>query len=216
MGRLVAVIALTIATLVAPALSSLDQVFQYIQMVTGFVYPGAAVVYGLGLFRKQVTNKAALWTAIVTLPLGVVFYMVTPEVPFILRMGYVFMILCVIASVISFIDRGAKVSVPSPTGSSQARLVATSYVLLGIGVICILAGIFLSSPLAALGFEAIFVFGTIFLMLGIVVFTNAKMDVQDKKAIELNPALFQTDVVFNVGAVGIVAIVTILYSIFWM
>jgi SSS family solute:Na+ symporter len=215
-GRLMAVSAMIIAIIVAPALKTLDQVFQYIQMVTGFVYPGVVVVFGLGLFWKQITNKAALWTAIFTLPTGVFFYIVTPDVPFILRMGYVFMILCVLASVISFVDRGAKISSKVPEGSVQSRLVSVSYVLFAIGLAGVLSGIFLSAPMADLGFEAVFVLATLFLMLGMVIYTNAKMDVQDSKAISVQPTLFKTDVVFNVSAIGIVAIVVALYAAFWM
>ncbi len=215
-GRLMAVVALIIAVIVAPSLQSLDQVFQYIQMVTGFVYPGVVVVFGLGLFWKQITNKAALWTAILTLPTGVFFYLVTPELPFILRMGYVFMILCVVASTISFVDRGVKISSIVPSGTVQKKLLNISYVLAAIGLVGFVLGIIYSSPMSDYGFEAIFVLSTLFLMLGMVIYTNAKMDVQDAKAISVQPTLFQTDVVFNVGAIGIVAIVVALYAIFWM
>jgi solute:Na+ symporter, SSS family len=215
-GRLMAIVAMLIAIIVAPALKSLDQVFQYIQMVTGFVYPGVVVVFGLGLFWKQITNKAALWVALLTLPTGIFFYLVTPELPFILRMGYVFMILCVVASVISFMDRGVKISSPIPQGAVQKKLVNSSYLLLGIGVIAMILGVMYSSSMAVYGFEAIFVLGTLFLMLGMVIYTNAKMDVADAKAISVQPTLFQTDVVFNVGAITIVAIVVALYAIFWM
>lgn len=215
-GRLMAVTAMVIAMVVAPALKSLDQVFQYIQMVTGFVYPGVVVVFGLGLFWKQITNKAALWTALLTLPTGIFFYLVTPELPFILRMGYVFMILCVVASVISFMDKGVKISSVVPTGSVQKKLVNTSYLLFAIGVITLILGVFLSAPLAKYGFEAIFVISTLFLMLGMVIYTNAKMGVQDAHAISVRPTLFKTDVVFNVGAIGIIGIVVILYTLFWI
>ncbi|MEO9477694.1 MAG: sodium/solute symporter [Cyclobacteriaceae bacterium] len=215
-GRLMAVAAMFIAIIVAPSLKTLDQVFQYIQMVTGFVYPGVVVVFGLGLFWKQITNKAALWTAILTLPTGIFFYIVTPEIPFILRMGYVFMILCAVASGISFFDRGAKVRAMVPKGSVQKKLVNASYVLMVIGLAAMVSGIFLTSPLDHLGYEAVYVISTLFLMLGMVIYTNAKMDVQDAKAISVQPTLFKTDVVFNVGAIGIVAIVVILYAAFWM
>ena len=46
-GRSVGVIAILIAGLAAPALRNLDQVFQYIQEYTGFIYPGAVCVLSL-------------------------------------------------------------------------------------------------------------------------------------------------------------------------
>jgi SSS family solute:Na+ symporter len=103
-----------------------------------------------------------------------------------------------------------------PTGSVQRKLVNTSYLLFAIGVITLILGVFLSAPLAKYGFEAIFVISTLFLMLGMVIYTNAKMDVQDVHAISVRPTLFKTDVVFNVGAIGIIGIVVILYTLFWI
>ena len=72
-GRIVAFVALFIAVMIAPMLNSLGQAFQYIQEYTGFIFPGVVVVYFMGLFWRQATNKAALWTALMTLPLGFAF-----------------------------------------------------------------------------------------------------------------------------------------------
>lgn len=215
-GRWVAILSLVIATAVAPLLQTLDQVFQYIQMVTGFVYPGAVVVFGLGLFWKQITNKAALWTAIFTLPVGVLFLLTMPDHPFILRMGYVFIILCVIAVGISLTDNKNKIKAVLPEGSLQKKMIGTSYLLFGVGVVAFILGIFYSGPLDNYGFEAIFVMATLFIVLGTVVYTNVKMERVDEKAISVKPSLYNTDVVFNIGAVAIVVIVVVLYALFWM
>ncbi|MCG8391045.1 MAG: sodium/solute symporter [Cytophagales bacterium] len=215
-GRTIAVVAMLIAIVVAPALKTLDQVFQYIQMVTGFVYPGVVVVFGLGLFWTQITNKAALYTAILTLPTGVFFYLILPGTPFILRMGYVFMILCIVALTTSFLDKGGKVASPVIDGAKKKKMLRSGYLLLGIGILLLLCGVFLSTPLADFGFEAIFVLGTLFLMLGIVIYTNATMEVQDAKAIVVKSEIFITNRAFNMGAIGILVIIVTLYSIFWM
>ncbi|MBT32794.1 MAG: sodium/glucose cotransporter [Thalassobius sp.] len=216
-GRIVAVVALLIALVFAPLLNSLDQVFQYIQEYTGFIYPGVVCVFSMGLFWKQITSKAALWTAAITIPIGIVFKVGFPDIPFILRMGYVFMILCVIASVISFFDKGAHVKTELPAASKQKMLVNLSYVFFIVGVVALVLGLSFSGSMAELGFEAIFMMSVMFIMLGIIFYTNAKLDFEDIKKLNIENAatLFKTDVVFNVGAIGIVAIISVLYGVFW-
>jgi solute:Na+ symporter, SSS family len=53
-------------------------------------------------------------------------------------------------------------------------------------------------------------------MLGIILYTNAKMQVADKKALESDPVLYNTATPFNIGAAGVVLIITLLYYFFWM
>lgn len=104
-GRATSFIALTIAVLTAkPLLGNLDQAFQYIQEFTGFVTPGVCIIFCFGFFWKRATANAALWIAILTIPLSAVFFFFAPEVPFIDRMGYVALILACIGILISVIE----------------------------------------------------------------------------------------------------------------
>ena len=70
-GRLSALIALVIAVPTAFSLSSLGQVFQFIQEWTGVVSPGILVIFMLGLFWKKTTNRAAIIGAISSVVFGV-------------------------------------------------------------------------------------------------------------------------------------------------
>ena len=216
-GRITAIVALAIAAAIAPLLSNLDQVFQYIQEYTGFIYPGVVVVFAMGLFWKQMTSKAALWTAIITIPVGVAIKLALPEIPFILRMGYVFIILCATASVISFLDRGMKVAAPKLDTTTQRITLNSSYLLGILGIICLIIGVLFSSPFAHIGMESIFMMGVLLIMLAVIFYTNIKMDVEDHKALTVEDpkTLFKTSVTFNIGAIGIVAIVAILYGMYW-
>ncbi|MBU2884810.1 hypothetical protein KO507_03410, partial [Gilvimarinus agarilyticus] len=216
-GRMAAVVALVIAISVAPMLSNLDQVFQYIQEYTGFIYPGVVVVFAMGLFWKQMTSKAALWTTIITIPIGIIIKLSMPEIPFIMRMGYVFMILCTVASVISFLDKGIKVKSPAADSDVQKLSIKSSYILMALGILCLIAGAIFSISLSHLGVESILMMGVLLLMLGIIFYTNFKIDIEDPKALKVENAktLFTTNVGFNVGAIGIIVIVVFLYGIFW-
>jgi len=107
-GRVVVVVAFVIACLVAPALSVLGQAFQFIQEYTGFVSPGVFAIFVFGVFWKKTTPNAALIAAIATIPLSTVFKFLTPGLPFIDRMGIVFLILAAIIIVISLIESKGK------------------------------------------------------------------------------------------------------------
>ena len=104
-GRIVALIALIIATCVAPQLRTLDQAYQYIQEYTGYIYPGEFLIFFCGLFWRQSKATAAVWVALLTIPLGILLKVINPELPFILRIGYVFMILSVVMIGLSLLDK---------------------------------------------------------------------------------------------------------------
>ncbi len=102
-GRITSFVALIIAVLSAqPLLGNLDQAFQYIQEFTGFVTPGVVVIFCFGLFWKRINADAALTVAVLTIPLSFVFKLALPSIPFIDRMGLVFLLLALMAIIISY------------------------------------------------------------------------------------------------------------------
>lgn len=110
MGRLVAIAAFFIAAIVAPALRVLDQAFQYIQEYTGFVSPGVTAIFVFGFFWKKTTSNAALAAACLTIPLSAALKAVYPALPFIDRMGIVFMLLSALMVLISLVENRGKVN----------------------------------------------------------------------------------------------------------
>lgn len=145
MGRVVGFVAFIIAISVAPLLRSLDQAFQYIQEYTGFITPGIVAIFLLGMFWKKTTANAALVGGLTTFAGSVLIQQLLPAVPFLDRMGYVFLI-CVLFMVI--------------TSWAEGKGVA------------------------------------------------------HKKALTLANFNFKTDAVFNMGALGICIILTVLYILF--
>ncbi|PKP21404.1 MAG: sodium/glucose cotransporter [Bacteroidetes bacterium HGW-Bacteroidetes-20] len=91
-GRISAVLAMIIAVVIAPLLTNLDQAFQYIQEFTGFISPGALAIFLTGFFYKKATANGALAAALGTFVFSALFKFLLPEVPFLDRMGYVFLI----------------------------------------------------------------------------------------------------------------------------
>ena len=117
-GRIVALLCVGIAVILAPQLASLDQVFQYIQEYTGHVSPGVLAIFILGLFWKKATANSAILSALFSIPLSVAIQMVFPGVPFIDRMGIVFVVSVVLIVAVSLIEgNGAD----SPKGITLSR-----------------------------------------------------------------------------------------------
>ena len=105
-GRIVVVVSFIIACVVAPALQGLGQVFQYIQEYTGYVSPGVFAIFVFGVFWRKTTPQAALVAAILTIPLSGALAFLFPALPFIDRMGIVFLVLAAQMIVMSLVQSG--------------------------------------------------------------------------------------------------------------
>ncbi len=109
MGRWAVIISITVAAIVAPALRSLDQAYQFIQEYVGFLSPGVLAIFLLGLFWKRTTSGAALTGTILTIPLSATLKFLPawtggffPVYPFLDRMFITFWVVLVLMMIISF------------------------------------------------------------------------------------------------------------------
>ncbi|SKC66158.1 sodium/sugar symporter [Pseudoxanthomonas indica] len=145
-GRIAAAVSVLLGILTAkPLLGSFDQGFQYIQEYTGFFTPGIVVIFVLGLFWKRANEAGALSAAIGSFVLSVVLKLAWPTLPFIDRVGLVFLLALALAVIVSLMTRRA----------------------------------------------------------------------EGKDFIRTDDVVYKTDSVFNVGALGVVAILIALYASFW-
>jgi SSS family solute:Na+ symporter len=108
-GRISAGVALIIAFPVAIMLQNLDQAFQFIQEFTGFVSPGALAIFLLGFFWKKASANGALLAALGTFVFSVALKFLAPSIPFMDRMGIVF-ILCSLVMIVTAYAEGSKPS----------------------------------------------------------------------------------------------------------
>ena len=154
-GRLSALIALIIASIMAPLLGGIDQAFQFIQEYTGVVSPGILAVFMLGLFWKKTTNKGAIIGALCSIPIAM-YFKVSPkdwssnpifvDLPFLNQMGLTTLITIVIIAFISWYQQKGK---------------------------------------------------------------------DDQKGIEISRETFKTDPIYNIGAFGILILLSAIYAAFW-
>ncbi|TGE25832.1 sodium transporter [Hymenobacter aquaticus] len=131
-GKIAVVVAMILGVLIAPHLG-IDKKggFQYIQEYTGFVSPGIFAMFILGFFWKKTTSNAALFATIGGFLLSIMFKFLPGlvdlsflaplgfavkseagvyEIPFLDRMGFVFVICVIVMVIISLLEtsRGTK------------------------------------------------------------------------------------------------------------
>ncbi|MEM8524927.1 MAG: sodium/solute symporter [Bacteroidota bacterium] len=204
-GRITAGAALIIGALVAPALSSLDQAFQFIQEFTGFIAPGILVVFVFGLFWKRASANAAMSVVILSIPLSFALKYFFPELPFLDRMGFCFLLLSSLMLGVSLLEN-------SKAGGSKD----IPYKLLVFGSI-LLISIPSGFKILIEDTEVSKWFGYVILGLSAVVayvlFSEQRAD--DPKAITIEKGLFKTDSFFNISAIAITLVLAVIYTLLW-
>ena len=217
-GRLTAVCALLIALIaVYPLMGGIDQAFQFIQEYSAFVYPGVVVIFGLGLLWKRASGTAAVVCAIGTFAFSIIYKFAFPEVPFLVRSGYVFITLVILFVWISIKSKKAVEAdkLDQHTISAQLRWSTIMYCVAAVSLILFVCSFF-NDTMRIHGFEgAMIFFAAITATIGFYLRSNALDKVQDPKLVAIDLKIFDTDRSFNIGAAGVIIILTILYIALW-
>ena len=143
-GRSTSLIALVLGmTCAKPLLGNFDQAFQYIQEFTGFFTPGIVVIFLLGMFWKGMSPSGALAAALGSALLSFLFKLLWPTLPFIDRVGLVFVLCIVLAVGISLYSR------PGQPGSGVAidhrsinYATTSGFNVAAVGVILVLSALY--------------------------------------------------------------------------
>jgi SSS family solute:Na+ symporter len=107
-GRIVSFTAIVIAMILAqPLLGNFPEAFQYIQEFTGFFTPGVCALFLLGFFWPKTTSMGALLAALGSAVFSIAFKLGWPSLPFIDRVGIVFL-LCIAVGIIVSRIQGAE------------------------------------------------------------------------------------------------------------
>ena len=142
-GRISSFAAILIAVSIAPTLKNLDQAFQFIQEYTGFISPAIFALFFYGLFWKRATSNSVLIAAAISIPLSALLKYLFPQLPFLDRIGIVFLIISAVIIVISLIE-----SRDNHPGSIELtkKLFKTDKVfnLLSLGILIILSLIYIT------------------------------------------------------------------------
>ena len=214
-GRIVALVALIIATCVAPQLRTLDQAYQYIQEYTGYIYPGEFLIFFCGLFWRKSTATAAVWIALLTIPLGILLKVVNPDLPFILRIGYVFIILTVVMIGISLLDKSHRIENQFTSDLAKNKSIKLGWRIIAFATTVGVIAAFFVVPMQNLAIEAIYVLVVGFLLIGTILILNSSSRTMNEKGLIIERSLFKTTDIFNIAAIGICGILAVLYGFFW-
>jgi solute:Na+ symporter, SSS family len=103
-GRVSSFVAILIAVSIAPMLKNLDQAFQFIQEYTGFISPAIFALFFFGLFWKRTTSNSVLIASAISIPLSALLKYFTPQLPFLDRIGVVFLIISIVIIFVSVIE----------------------------------------------------------------------------------------------------------------
>ena len=143
-GRICSVVIVAMAASIASLLTSIEQVFQFIQEYTGLVSPGITAMFVLGIFWKKTTAKAAWIAVLLTLPVPLILKWIFPEMPFLDNMVFSFLIIC--AQMITVSLLGQKKQTQTHSWELPAGIFRNNdkvFKWLSIGIILILATLYL-------------------------------------------------------------------------
>lgn len=141
-GRSVACLAMLIAAIIArPLLGNFPQAFQFIQEFTGFFTPGIVSIFLLGFFWKRATATSALVAAIASVVLSALFWHFWPSLPFIDRVGIVFLA-CIGLSVVITLMAGTGEQEKAIHLDDISFKTSGSFNILSLGVVLILVALY--------------------------------------------------------------------------
>jgi len=154
-GRISALIALVIATIMAPLLGGIDQAFQFIQEYTGIVSPGILAVFILGLFWKKTSNKGAIFGALVSIPIALFFKIgpkgwmansafegIFPTIPFLDQMGITALLSMLIIALVSLRENKYKNDLKAIELEKGIFKTSSSFNIGAFALMIILAGLY--------------------------------------------------------------------------
>jgi SSS family solute:Na+ symporter len=104
-GRYVVLGSFAIALALSPLLKNFGQGFTYIQEYTGFVSPGIFTIFILGFFWRRATAKGALAAALLSIPLSALLKFAIPDMPFLIRMGWVFLACVAVMILFAYLEK---------------------------------------------------------------------------------------------------------------
>ncbi|MCB0573881.1 MAG: sodium transporter, partial [Saprospiraceae bacterium] len=143
-GRIAIVVAMIIGAVVAPALANFGQAFQFIQDFTGLISPGVVAIFILGFFWKKATGNAALVGALATIPTGLLLQNMYPGLPFLHRMGWVFLVLVGLMVATSLLDKKGRENVRTIEVDASMFRTSPSFAIGALLVVGILTALYVA------------------------------------------------------------------------
>lgn len=148
-GKWVVIVAMSIAAVIAPALKSLDQAYQFIQEYVGFISPGVLAIFLLGFFWKRTSTAAAFTATLLTIPVSAVLKFLPgwsggrfPDYPFLDRMGITFLVLISLMILISLVKPASATQGNSIVIDKSEFAVSPAFAVASLLILGVLAALY--------------------------------------------------------------------------
>ena len=210
-GKWTAFAALVLGGVIAPLLDSIDQVFQYIQEYTGLISPGIVALFIFGLFWKGATGNGGFIGVLSSVLFMLIMKFAYPALPFLEQMALGFAFTALVIIVVSGVETNLSKTGRTETTANGPRFgltAALTMITLPMGIIGMV-----DHPLGSGGW--IFALVVVLLVLGIFRLVWSKNAGSSAQAFSVDGSLFKTDRVFNICAVIVLFLLTLIYTALW-
>ncbi|ABG39363.1 SSS sodium solute transporter superfamily [Paraglaciecola sp. T6c] len=141
-GRVATLVSLVVAVCVAqPLIGQSEQAFQYIQEFTGLFSPGITVIFLMGMFWSRTTSTAALAAALGSAAFSVLIALMWPSLPFMDRIGLVFLLCLALAYAVSLLEAAPEVNKGVQVKDISFKT-TNGFTAAAVGVVVILIGLY--------------------------------------------------------------------------
>ncbi len=103
-GRIATAVFVVVGCLWAPVIASFGSVFQYIQMIWGFISPGIVAAFIFGIFSKKTPPIGAIGSMIIGIPTYGALLKLLPQVAFLHHMFITFVVLCIWNAIVTVVS----------------------------------------------------------------------------------------------------------------
>lgn len=148
-GRWAVIVAMLLASIVAPSLKTLDQAYQFIQEYVGFISPGVLAVFLMGFFWKRTTAAAALAGTLLTIPVSTILKFLPswtngsfPDFPFLDRMSITFVLIIVTMIAISLMKPASENTTSTITIDTKSFRVSPGFAIGSVIILGILTALY--------------------------------------------------------------------------
>ncbi|MBI1392647.1 MAG: sodium/solute symporter [Alphaproteobacteria bacterium] len=119
-GRITAFVAMAAALVLAqPFIGGFESGFQTVQEYTGFIAPGVVAIFLMGFFWSRATTLGAYGALLGSVGFSVAFKLAAPDLPFVIRIWFVFLACLAMGGALSFASRQRDGNLPVALGGIE-------------------------------------------------------------------------------------------------
>jgi len=134
--------------------------------------------------------------------------------PFVIRIGYVFIVLSFFMVGMSLIDKSHTIE-NTAEQSTAAKKAGIGAKIIAVSLLVGIVAAFFVQQFKSLALEAVYVLVAGFILLGLIIIMNNRQKKMNEKAIIIRQGIFKTTPAFNIAAIGVLGLLAMLYAFFW-